>query len=113
MARKFDSEAFRVELSDGLSDSKRVRILAEALGRIYEELRFQLSSLGKENFRAGALSELASALGVARLWSSFEAGELIDAGTLIIYGGRIWRTKREVAAFSGAIYEGEDFESAS
>ncbi len=113
MAKKFDSTAFHPEIADDLPSEKKIKLLCDALGRVYSELRYQLSSLGAENFNSQGMASFASALGVPRLWSSFEPGEVIAPGTLVIYGGRIWKAKRETEAFSGAIYEGDDFELAS
>lgn len=113
MARKFDGEAFYPGISDELPVTEKIRHLCDALGRVYRELRYQLSSLGAENFSRQGMASIASELAVPGLWSSFAPGEVLPPGSLVIYGGRVFRTKRGVEVFSGAIYEGDDFELAS
>ena len=93
MARKLDEAPFRPIIPEGERSYASVRKLAEALYLIYRELEFQLSSLGAENFNRGGLESLASALSVPRLWSGFESGELVPAGTLVICSGvtaKLW-----------------------
>ena len=97
MAKKLNDRPFRPLVPEDIPNGAKIRLLCDALSQIYSELDFHLFALGAENFRQGGLRSLGAALGVPVLWSAVEEGTTVSGGTLVIFGGMIYRCVSEIA----------------
>ena len=96
MARILKEHPFHPDVPDELPNAEKARRLLDALAQIYDELQFQFSAIGPENYTRASLDALKIALGVPRLWSEFAEGDFVAEGTIVIYNRFLFQAMHDL-----------------
>lgn len=98
MAGRIDTSAFFPDIPEELPVGEKIRLIQDALTRIYEQVSFSLGNIrgqdlsasAKKEICAQAKREIVTGILAAKRWSDYPEGEIIPEGDYFWYKGELW-----------------------